>query len=51
MVTVTFLSASGAEYTASLPVELLNLLRLGYPMRGWPYPWRERTTCASSSAS
>lgn len=41
---VRFLSESGVEYEAKIDDSLLACLRAGYPMKGWPYPWREVST-------
>lgn len=38
---VTFLNDSGVAYSADLDAAILQALRAGYPMKGWPYPWRE----------
>ena len=38
---VRFLSDSGQEYEAEIAPPMLQALRAGYPMKGWPYPWRE----------
>jgi hypothetical protein len=38
---VRFLSDSGVEYEAEIAPPLWQALRAGYPMKGWPYPWRE----------
>ena len=38
---VRFLSDSGWMYEADIDALTLDLLRTGYPMKGWPSPWRE----------
>jgi hypothetical protein len=38
---VRFLSDNGIIYEAQLALEMVACLRAGYPMRGWPFPWRE----------
>lgn len=38
---VRFLSDRGTEFHADIDNTLLATLRAGYPMKGWPYPWRE----------
>jgi len=45
---VKFLNDSGQQYEADVDTALLQALRAGYPMKGWPYPWREVAQGGSS---